>query len=125
MPAATRWVALFFVISTTESCVAFFHPAAFSSFLESKSSLITSHSETPSCPTAFLVSTPRSIGFSLKRQRDRVSLLSLKASVHDLIISAEEGNSAAIEQLVQAGANIDGVIEDDHIQRAGYADEVT
>jgi hypothetical protein len=124
MPAS-YWIVLFFVISTNQSCSAFFHSATVSSFLESKASaLLSFRSETPSCSTAFTPKQLWNVGFR-KRQGDRIGLLSLKSSVQDLVISAEEGNSAAIEQLVQAGTNIDGRPEDDHIQRAGYSDEVT
>jgi hypothetical protein len=126
MLAASSWIVLFIVISTNQICFAFFHSAAISSFLELKSSLPSFHSETSSCLTAFPLSTAKQqFGCFRKRQGDRNSLPSLKASVQDLIILAEEGNSAAIEQLVQAGTNIDGRPEDDHIQRAGYAEEVT
>jgi hypothetical protein len=126
MAASTSWILLLVVISTYQSSFAFLHSAAVSSFLESKPSLISFSSYTTNCQTAFPVSLPKqlSVGFR-KRQGDRISLLSLKASVKDLIMSAEEGNSAAIEQLVQAGTNINGRQEDDHMQRAGYADEVT
>ena len=50
--------------------------------------------------------------------------MALESSMNNLIISSEKGDSAAIEEIIKSGINIDGRPEDDHMQRAGYADEV-
>jgi hypothetical protein len=50
--------------------------------------------------------------------------MTLESSINSLIISSEKGDCAAIKELIESGINVDGRPEDDHMQRAGYADAV-
>ena len=107
--------ALFFMF-LLQSCAAF--STAFSPLmsLSSKCMITSTHS------TGRPWSTPRWHGWNRHNQKRQLVLFS---GVNSLIFSSEKGDVASIEELISSGVHIDGRPEDDHMQRAGYEDDVS